>query len=90
LITVIRGILKKIVKYEFKTDAGIYNFFGLLIFAAIAFGIEVKSIIKDLVWKCFFHTDSEQFNPLYILLMLVLFILLSLGVIWLGEKANKA
>jgi hypothetical protein len=82
-----KNILNKFYKYEFKTDAGAINFyFGLLIIIVYGSG-ELFSYIKKIIWKCLFPNNIVYESTLLkFLLVFLIFALLSVCSVIIGEK----
>ena len=85
----IKEFLRKITKYEFKTDAGFANlvgFLGLVIFLSIT---KVFVSIEQLIWRCFFHIEKESYNPAFYLMVPALVLIASILCVSQGEKDAK-
>jgi len=84
----IKQFLKKIYKFEFKTEVGIINFFSLLIIAVIIAFLEISDLIK-LIVKIFVPNWPIHQTNLYILIIIMLiYFIISIFIVMIGEKSK--
>lgn len=82
----IKEFLKKIKKYEFKTDAGLINLvFGLGIMVLFG-GLEIFTSLKAFLWRLLFHMDLMSYDVPKLIILIPIYFIISIFIVMLGEK----
>ncbi len=86
----IKEILRKIVKYEFKTDAGIVNFIGVILFFIFIMFLKVGRHVEQLIWRVFFHENPNPEGLFKYFLAVIIIFMVSVFCVYLGEKSRAS